>query len=55
MGNLGAWRVVTHDRYSFAVSGVWPVIPNRVVLRATVIPESEAVGFPIDAALKAWG
>ena len=47
--------MIADDGDPLTVSRVWPVIPNRMVLRTAVIPESEGVGFPIDAAIKSRG
>ena len=46
------FRAVSHDGHSIAGSNVWEIIPNRIVLRASIVPESNGVLSPLKTALE---
>ena len=42
------------DRNTLAVSTVRVVVPNRVMLCATIIPKRQCLRFPLDLTPQAW-
>ena len=42
--------LIPENRYAFAVAGVRVVVPDRVVLRAAVVPEGQRIRLPGDPA-----
>ena len=46
------FRAVSHDCHSIARSNVREIIPNRIVLCASIVPEGNGVLFPFKTALE---
>ena len=46
----GDWRLATFDLHAVSRSDIRPVIPNRLVMRAAIVPERDRVAAPAEAA-----
>ena len=46
------FRAVPDDGYSITRPNVREIVPNRIVLRASIVPESNGVLFPLKTALE---